>query len=147
MDHFTLRQIHTVRISASDNVGNSDYEEVTVDVFNAVTSPEETTTTTTDTGETNGGTSIPAFAGPLILIIILVVIVGIAATRRKGQDLPPAPPVEEVYQPPPKPPEELQPETMKEREIITERVMVICPYCGAKNPQGLSKCQNCNSDL
>jgi hypothetical protein len=33
------------------------------------------------------------------------------------------------------------------REIITERVFVICPYCGAKTEQGIMKCQNCGADL
>ena len=27
------------------------------------------------------------------------------------------------------------------------KVLVICPYCGAKNEQGLTKCQNCQADL
>ena len=35
--------------------------------------------------------------------------------------------------------------TTKEREIVT--VLVICPYCGAKTQQGVSKCQNCQADL
>ena len=40
---------------------------------------------------------------------------------------------------------EARPE-MKEK-IITERVLVICRFCGAKTEQGLSKCQNCQADL
>ena len=27
------------------------------------------------------------------------------------------------------------------------KVLVICPYCGAKTEQGLAKCQNCKADL
>ncbi|NHJ12927.1 MAG: hypothetical protein EAX95_04585 [Candidatus Thorarchaeota archaeon] len=27
------------------------------------------------------------------------------------------------------------------------KVLVICPYCGAKTEQGLTKCQNCQADL
>jgi len=27
------------------------------------------------------------------------------------------------------------------------KVLVICPYCGAKTEQGLAKCQKCNADL
>ena len=35
--------------------------------------------------------------------------------------------------------------TTREREIV--KVLVICPYCGAKTEQGLSKCSNCQADL
>lgn len=35
--------------------------------------------------------------------------------------------------------------SMRERETV--KVLVICPYCGAKTEQGLSKCQNCQADL
>lgn len=35
--------------------------------------------------------------------------------------------------------------TTHEREVV--KVFVICPYCGAKTEQGLSKCQNCQADL
>lgn len=37
-------------------------------------------------------------------------------------------------------------EPLRER-IITERVLIICPYCGAKTEQGIMKCQNCGADL
>lgn len=32
------------------------------------------------------------------------------------------------------------------REVIT-RVLVVCPYCGSKNEQGFTKCQNCSADI
>jgi len=35
--------------------------------------------------------------------------------------------------------------TTKERETV--KVLVICPYCGAKTEQGIGKCQNCQADL
>jgi len=35
---------------------------------------------------------------------------------------------------------------LRER-IITERVLVVCPYCGAKNEQGITKCQSCGADI
>lgn len=35
--------------------------------------------------------------------------------------------------------------TTREREVV--KVLVICPYCGAKTEQGLSKCSNCQADL
>ena len=33
-----------------------------------------------------------------------------------------------------------------EREVIT-KVLVICPYCGFKNEQGVLKCQNCSAEI
>ncbi len=33
------------------------------------------------------------------------------------------------------------------RIIERERVLVVCPYCGTKNEQGQSKCENCDGDL
>lgn len=35
--------------------------------------------------------------------------------------------------------------TTREREIV--KVLVICPYCGAKTEQGIGKCSNCQADL
>jgi len=35
--------------------------------------------------------------------------------------------------------------TTKEKEAV--KVLVICPYCGAKTEQGISKCQKCHADL
>ncbi len=35
--------------------------------------------------------------------------------------------------------------TTKEREVV--KVLVICPYCGAKTEQGLAKCQKCGADI
>lgn len=37
-------------------------------------------------------------------------------------------------------------EPIRER-IVTERVLIICPFCGTKNEQGIGKCQNCGVDL
>jgi ABC-type nitrate/sulfonate/bicarbonate transport system permease component len=31
-------------------------------------------------------------------------------------------------------------------QVIT-RVLVVCPYCGSKNEQGILKCQNCSAEL
>ncbi|MHA2264938.1 MAG: hypothetical protein ACXAEN_21305 [Candidatus Thorarchaeota archaeon] len=32
-------------------------------------------------------------------------------------------------------------------ERIIERILVICPYCGSKNEQGLLKCRNCGAEI
>jgi len=37
------------------------------------------------------------------------------------------------------------PTTTREREIV--KVLVVCPFCGAKNEQGTPKCHNCQASL
>ena len=34
-----------------------------------------------------------------------------------------------------------------ERTTVEKVVLIICPYCGAKNEQGILKCQKCKADL
>jgi hypothetical protein len=31
--------------------------------------------------------------------------------------------------------------------IERERVLIVCPYCGAKNEQGATTCKNCDAEL
>jgi hypothetical protein len=33
------------------------------------------------------------------------------------------------------------------RVIEHERVLVVCPYCGAKNEQGITTCANCGAEI
>lgn len=76
--------------------------------------------------------SIPVIAVGFVLCVMIV-------RRRKGKREP---------QPPPALPDTIEAEPIRERErIVTERVLVICPFCGAKTEQGLTKCQNCQADL
>ncbi|MHA2193805.1 MAG: zinc ribbon domain-containing protein [Candidatus Thorarchaeota archaeon] len=35
----------------------------------------------------------------------------------------------------------------RERDHYERRVLVVCPYCGHKNEQGMSKCGECGADL
>jgi ribosomal protein L40E len=44
---------------------------------------------------------------------------------------------------------ERPPETPRvvETQRVIERVLVICPFCGAKNEQGAPKCANCGAQL
>lgn len=37
--------------------------------------------------------------------------------------------------------------TVIRERIVTERVLVICPFCGAKNEQGITKCQSCGAEV
>lgn len=68
---------------------------------------------------------------PLIIgIVAVVVIIGgvVAFKRRKGRE-------EDV---------EVAPEQAIPKDA---KVLIVCPYCGAKTEQGLLKCQNCSADL
>lgn len=76
---------HTVRLTASDNVGNSGYEEVTVYTSNAVT----TSPTTAGGGGDDDGDSLnisPTFMLLATLgIVALIVVAGIVSRSRGGQ--------------------------------------------------------------
>ena len=37
-------------------------------------------------------------------------------------------------------------EPLRER-LVTERVLVICPFCGTKNEQGITTCRNCGAEV
>ena len=78
---------HTVRIVASDNVGNSGYEEVTVYVSNAVTSTTPTTSAGGGGGNNAGtlGISPDLMLVAAIGIVALIVVAGIVARSRGGQ--------------------------------------------------------------
>lgn len=39
------------------------------------------------------------------------------------------------------------PPQVREREIIKERVLIVCPYCGAKVDQGVTYCTNCGGKM
>ncbi len=38
------------------------------------------------------------------------------------------------------------PESLREK-IVTERILVVCPYCGAKNEQGILRCRACGAEM
>lgn len=126
---------HTVRIWASDNVGNGDYEEVIVQISNVV--PDTTTTTTGGQTAQTMDTNTLLFLG-LFGLVAIVAVVAILSRRRGGP-----PPTEAIPSiPPTPPPERREPETTREREIIRERILLFCPHCSAKVEQGVPFCPN-----
>ncbi|MFW9965258.1 MAG: Ig-like domain-containing protein [Candidatus Sifarchaeia archaeon] len=136
---------HTIRISASDNVGNSGYEQITVYVSNAVGTTGSTGTTGSGAGDT------PALSGstPLMMMagIGLVAGIGIAVvlSRRRSDSL--GPDTTPVFQPPPPPPESEIVEshsTIQAPEVPTQ---VVCPFCGSRTQAGLAKCDVCGAEL
>ncbi|MGY5881901.1 MAG: hypothetical protein RTV31_16765 [Candidatus Thorarchaeota archaeon] len=87
----------------------------------------------------SGISVIGLFAGLLILGILCCVC------RSKKKDPEVAPPSVDHYRAPPSTPRPTT--TVREREIVRDRVLVICPYCGSKNEQGITTCQNCDAEL
>jgi len=137
---------HTVRIWASDNVGNGDYEEVIVEISNIV--PDTTTTTTDEQTGTDGQTGQTMGMDPLLFLgliglVAIVAVVALLSRRREGP-----PPAGTIPSIPPTPPSEKQePEIIREREIIKERVLLMCPFCSAKVEQGVVFCPNCGGKM
>lgn len=112
--------------------------EDTASITVASTTPTTTTTTggTTETSipvTTPGGTtSLSIEIDSLIGIFGLLSIVGIgvayAVMRKKGKEEPG--------------------KAVQKRVIPSDaKVLVICPFCGAKTEQGIMKCENCGSKL
>lgn len=135
---------HTIRISSSDNVGNSGYEEITVLVSNVVPGTIGSTAPGTTGGGGNGGGS-PPFVSPIMLVALLgivglIVVVGIVGRGRgRATALPTTGDFETA--------KSTQTTPVREREIVSERFLVICPFCGGKNEQGTISCQSCGAKL
>jgi hypothetical protein len=92
----------------------------------------------------------------LVLVIVWIImnipffvciIIGVWLHRRKPSEDRPAPSLRRA--PPPEPvthqPRE-QTQVIREREV-REVVLIVCPYCGTKNQQGVLRCSNCDARL
>ena len=97
--------------------------------------------TTTTTGGAALEGSITAI-GLVAAVLILGILCCVCRSKKKEPELTP-PPVDH-YRAPSQP---ATTETVREREIVRDRVLVICPYCGAKNDQGVLRCHSCNAEL
>ena len=119
---------------------------LTVDTSGVVYS--STTTTTSGTTSTTTSTeSVSTMTSPVLIGafgIIAIIILAAVLSRRKGGAG--APSMENVVVPPSSPSRRGSQEAVKEREVMT-RVLVVCPFCGAKNEQGVLKCQNCGAEI
>jgi len=96
-------------------------------------------TTTTPDGELQIS---PVMLGVIAAVFLIIILVCVVSRRRKG-DTGQAPTVDYYTAPPSSP---TPSRTIREREITT-RVLVVCPYCGAKNEQGILSCHNCDAEL
>ena len=86
----------------------------------------------------------PVIIGGIAILAIVVIGAVLCARRRPGP--PPSPGGFEVVTPPPGP-STPRPESRPPVSEVGAKVLVICPYCGAKNEQGILKCQKCGADL
>ena len=93
-----------------------------------------------------GGSSMssPLVIGMATSGIFIIILLGVIFSRR-GKGGPDAQ-FEHVVVPPASPSYPSREEATKEREVTT-RILVICPFCGAKNEQGILKCYNCGAEL
>jgi len=110
---------------------------IDVDTSGAVT----TTTTTTTTTDTELMVS-PIMLGVIAAVFLVIILVCVVSRRKRG-DTGPAPTVDHYRAPPASP---ASSRTIREREVTT-RVLVVCPYCGSKNEQGILTCHNCDAEL
>jgi ribosomal protein L40E len=74
--------------------------------------------------------------------MIALVLIGASIARGRGISL-----AADAVIPAQRLSEESESTHFREKEVVTERFLVICPFCGAKNQQGLAKCQNCHASL
>ncbi len=79
----------------------------------------------------------------IIGVVFLIIIIGCVVSRRRKGDTG-QPSTFDHYTAPPSSPASSG--TIREREVTT-RVLVVCPYCGAKNEQGILSCHNCDAEL
>lgn len=128
---------HTVKFYVSDNVNNEREIIRTVYVDNIIettsTTGDSSTTSTTGSGSTTAqdpADQDPASNPPMLLSLPLIagtfVVLGIAgagyaASQKKKSTI--STPVSEA------------------------KVFIICPYCGAKVEQGITKCHKCGAEI
>jgi len=124
------------RVVAEDTVNNEAIKEVIVTVYNYVAPTTTTTTTSATTSTTTSTTTTSPGGAPLdtptdftsLLLLIgvigIVLSAGVYASKRSKSG--------EVAIP------SINPDA---------KVLVICPFCGSKNEQGITICSKCNAEL
>ncbi len=139
---------HTIKLTASDNVGNSDSKTIIVYTSNAAS------TSTNAGGQTGGATSntnvnpnnaAPMATAPFVGLVfpVLMGVVGLIVVARRGGSHQPSAPLGTV--PPPTTPPSSGHQAAQ--TIISQKVLVICPYCSSKVEQGITVCPNCGAKL
>ncbi len=117
----------------------------------STTSESTTTSTTESTPEPTSSSVIEGFElGGLgfVLIggILLIVVAGAVVCSRRRPSPPSTPGAYEVITPGPGP-SAAGAQPASPITHVGPKVLVICPYCGAKTEQGILVCQNCGADL
>jgi FlaG/FlaF family flagellin (archaellin) len=138
---------HTIRVTVSDDVGNSDYIEYIVNVYNFIPA---TTSQTESTSTDPGGAPGPAPLGipPIVpiglgLIGLVAVIGGVIFVKGKGGGSPHS---VAVSIPPQEPPSDDIAASYSQEKKPSVPPQVVCPFCGSRTQAGL-KCEICGADL
>ena len=153
-----------VTVRVYDNVGNDRTYTYLVTVYNLVTVEPTTTgdpTTTRPTYVSPLSTMLPVFT----LLAGVALVIGAVVYAKSGKDETPPPTISVKPPEPPTTPKPIpaakpvpEPEPIPEADptsskiierTTVERVIVLfmCPYCGAKNEQGITKCANCQAEI
>ena len=143
----------TVTLSYGVDYDCETYAPVTTS--STSTTEPETSTTSTSTTEPETSTSWSETAGGVQLgglgfVIIGAALIGLVAAAvvwsRRRPSPPSTPGAYEVVTPGPGPPAGTV-ERPSPVSTVGAKILVICPYCGAKTEQGILECQNCGADL
>ena len=138
MDYTVL----TTGASSSSSSSSSTSSESTSESSTSSTYEPTSSSSTTQSG-------IQLMLSPVIIggiAILAIVVIGAVLCARRRPGPPPSPGGFEVVTPPPGP-STPRPESRPPVSEVGAKVLVICPYCGAKNEQGILKCQKCGADL
>lgn len=136
---------HTIRVTVSDNVGNSDYREYIVNVNNYLPATTDSTTSG-PSGATNPAPLGISSIIPIGLGLVgLVGVIGVVfVVRGKGKSSPPGVVVPIPAQ---EPPSDDIVESYSQSKTASTPTQVVCPFCGSRTQAGLAKCQLCGADL
>jgi hypothetical protein len=115
---------------------------IQADTSGVATTSQTSTTTTSSGGSSSSNISIIGLVAGLVILLILCVV---CRSKKKDSGFTPSQPTVDHYVAPPSSPSSTS--SVREREIVRDRVLVICPYCGSKNEQGVLNCQNCDAEL
>ncbi len=126
-------------------IAKEEADTVTLSFGLTIDTSAVVTTGTSTTQSDDDPFSDPIVVGMIASVIVLCIILCVVLSRRqRGGTGVPA--VDHVVLPPSSPSPSGHRDTVKEREVMT-RVLVVCPFCGSKNEQGVLKCQNCGAEL
>jgi hypothetical protein len=139
---------HTIRVTVSDNVLNTDYREYVVNVNNVV----PTSSTSSGGGGINSpAPNVPASSASMVVpiagfLIGVISLIGLALvySKKRGTGVSPKALISSISKPPSPEAESVSYSTQQKPQVLTS---IVCPFCGSRTQGGLPKCQLCGADL